>query len=74
MEELLEVSVVAEDAAAVIATVERVVNQAVGDQARLPSHAYSLYLGESNSKRKNELTPIFPIFTSASSWRKPIKP
>jgi hypothetical protein len=71
VKELLEVGVVKKDAGPVIATIERVVNQAVGDQSRLSSHASSLRLGENKDKRKNELTPISltPISRSDSPMR-----
>jgi hypothetical protein len=52
VEEFLEVGIAEEDAGAVVATVERVVNQAVGDESRLSSHAAILFLCQSRGKEK----------------------
>src|SRR5579875_537253 len=59
LEELVEVGIVEEDAGAVVATVEGVINQAIRHQSRLSSHASSLTSSQSEGKSKNELTPIF---------------
>ena len=70
VKELLEVRVVEEDAAAIIAPIEGVVNQTVGDRSRLSSHAANLRLSESEGKRKKRTDTIFfsdvPIPATAS--------
>src|SRR5579875_880642 len=63
LEELVEVGIVEEDAGAVVATVEGVINQAIRHQSRLSSHASSLTSSQSEGKSKNELTPIFLLYT-----------
>jgi hypothetical protein len=52
VEELLEVGIVQEDAGAIIAPVERVVNQTVADQSRLSAHAGSLSANAAEGNRK----------------------
>ena len=60
IEELLEVRVVEEDAAAIIAPIEGVVNQTVSDRSRLSSHAANLRLSQSEGQRKKRTDTIFP--------------
>src|SRR5262249_45792013 len=52
LEELLVVGILAEDAGAVVAAVQRVVDQAIGDQSRGSAHAGTLIPRQSAGKEK----------------------
>jgi hypothetical protein len=60
VQELLEVGGLEEDALAVVAAVEGVIDQAVGEQSWWSSNFPRLRGAAAGSKKKNELTPILP--------------